>query len=600
MSKYLMKVNQYARTLEFGGNSVIPQNQMTPEQMQMANRTSSFQQIGDTGAGMIPGFGQYYQLARGAASVGQGALANYGHTEYGADGQYHQRFNNPHASAANQALIPMHQQAAQDFGRGNYGAGVMDLVGAGFYKPVMTYFGNSDTDASNQKWNIMGTSFKRGNDPAKANTATTSYNPYYNQGYKNGGTIEPMIINNDLIHFNGPSHANGGINLFHGGEIIAQVEGGETMKNNFVYSDNLKVPGTKTTFATASKKYDNEDNIKGSISYNSNERMLSKLRDKNQALIDQKEAKRVMRNGGKIPMYFEGGVPFQPKGFIDNPDSYYGYEKGPLTPMVEQDTNVNNLPYYHSLYFPQPSSPELTPRSYMTSMTPISSNTGLQAEKDARVPTRVNTGSPSKMPVKQSGYDPNQMAELAPALYNLGMSLSPIDKLNPKDYQVNSKLPYRTYNNAPAVANIERSYRIANENARNSGNTSTGSYIARNLANQANKAKSLNQLEMERQNYNNSMMNQADMYNNQLDAANKQMALGILDYNNRLLGNKQNFGAAAATNIGQYGANQRRYGMINKQMAGQQAAQNAWMNAYGDMYNNYTINPDGSITFKRR
>lgn len=54
----------------------------------------------------------------------------------------------------------------------------------------------------------------------------------------------------DLSMLEGPSHAEGGIQL----TPEAEVEGGETKKQDYIFSDRLIIPGKKTTFAQRSKQ----------------------------------------------------------------------------------------------------------------------------------------------------------------------------------------------------------------------------------------------------------------------------------------------------------------------------------------------------------
>lgn len=65
----------------------------------------------------------------------------------------------------------------------------------------------------------------------------------------------------ELTEFKGPRHEEGGVPLQNSN---TEVEGGETAKNGFVYSDRIKVPGTKKTFAQVSKeierKYSQREN----------------------------------------------------------------------------------------------------------------------------------------------------------------------------------------------------------------------------------------------------------------------------------------------------------------------------------------------------
>ena len=58
-----------------------------------------------------------------------------------------------------------------------------------------------------------------------------------------------FAMGGDLQEFEGPVHEEGGIQL----TPEAEVEGGETKKGNYIFSDRLKVPGKKRTFAQLSK-----------------------------------------------------------------------------------------------------------------------------------------------------------------------------------------------------------------------------------------------------------------------------------------------------------------------------------------------------------
>lgn len=62
---------------------------------------------------------------------------------------------------------------------------------------------------------------------------------------------QPQVyaMGGELTHFNGPTHEEGGIAL---GQD-AEVEGGETRHEDYIFSDRIKVPGKKITFAEQSK-----------------------------------------------------------------------------------------------------------------------------------------------------------------------------------------------------------------------------------------------------------------------------------------------------------------------------------------------------------
>jgi hypothetical protein len=78
---------------------------------------------------------------------------------------------------------------------------------------------------------------------------------YGNMGYKYGGKVQPM--GKGAKKFVGPKHEDGGIlideeaNPTNQQEAIAEVEGGETEQDGYIFSDTLKVPDTDMTFADA-------------------------------------------------------------------------------------------------------------------------------------------------------------------------------------------------------------------------------------------------------------------------------------------------------------------------------------------------------------
>lgn len=92
----------------------------------------------------------------------------------------------------------------------------------------------------------------------------------------------------NLYAFDGPDHANGGIPF----NQNAEIEKKETVDPNakYVYSDRLKVPGTKKTFAEASKKWKGSDKD-DDITKRTNKMMLDKLRDSQEQLKQEEYAK---------------------------------------------------------------------------------------------------------------------------------------------------------------------------------------------------------------------------------------------------------------------------------------------------------------------
>jgi len=91
-------------------------------------------------------------------------------------------------------------------------------------------------------------------------TLQSSGQQYYNPVFAIGGQMLQQDQNGqDLIEYQGNTHAQGGINLPNG----AEVENNETSIDNYVFSDKLKPLGNKkNTFADLSKKIKNKYSLR--------------------------------------------------------------------------------------------------------------------------------------------------------------------------------------------------------------------------------------------------------------------------------------------------------------------------------------------------
>lgn len=92
----------------------------------------------------------------------------------------------------------------------------------------------------------------------------------------------------NLYAFDGPNHENGGMQF----NQNAEIEKKETIDPSakYVYSDRLKVPGTKKTFAEVSKKWKGSDKD-DDITKRTNKMMLDKLRESQEQLKQDEYAK---------------------------------------------------------------------------------------------------------------------------------------------------------------------------------------------------------------------------------------------------------------------------------------------------------------------
>lgn len=163
--------------------------------------------------------------------------------------------------------------------------------------------------------------------------------PYIQAGirktFEDGGMMG-MPGEDDLIHYQGPSHEQGGIPVneqgmpTHRGMAIAEVEGGETSLKGYVFSDTLKDKNGQT-FADASKAIEARyKNRKDSVAVQSKEREMSRLMAANEELRIKKENTMMKRKmGGFLKKYRFGAYlmddgkqavnKFAPGGFLGMP-----------------------------------------------------------------------------------------------------------------------------------------------------------------------------------------------------------------------------------------------------------------------------------------
>lgn len=145
------------------------------------------------------------------------------------------------------------------------------------------------------------------------------------QGYRYGGTLPSAAVpmKTGAKKFEGGSHEQGGIPIDAQGnptspdKAIAEVEGGETMEDDYIFSTKINVPGTNKTFAEA-----HEDLIKKGAS--------------EQAIDRLKRAQERTKQTGK------GNMNWQKKGSVIPEMRYGGYAgmAGINDQMMEQPNNA--------------------------------------------------------------------------------------------------------------------------------------------------------------------------------------------------------------------------------------------------------------------
>jgi hypothetical protein len=206
---------------------------------------------------------------------------------------------------------------------------------------------------------------------------TSQFGGGFNPMQMMGDANIPMMMKNggSLKKYNLPTHEDGGGAIDANGKLVnpnsplaqAELEKTETLdtKQNYVFSDTLKPMKSKLTFADLSKRIDNKYKDKNdAIATKSKDRELERLAQSNEELRLAKEAKTnpIMKNGGKLPKYFDGGD-YNPyglgsgtvKGFANDHDYNYANQWDMhSTPRALNATYNNQLPepeeYYKDSY----------------------------------------------------------------------------------------------------------------------------------------------------------------------------------------------------------------------------------------------------------
>lgn len=160
-------------------------------------------------------------------------------------------------------------------------------------------------------------------------------------GYSQDAAVT-FAMGGDFSEFQGPTHEEGGVTI----NPQAEVEGGETKKGDYIFSDRLKVPGKKLTFAQVSKQIKKRYTDKRPndvISKNAEDRELATLQDMQETVRGD-----IMSNaytkayGGFMKKKYYKGGPFKNTDvenlFPDNP-SYYLESMTPKSFIIPNEFN---------------------------------------------------------------------------------------------------------------------------------------------------------------------------------------------------------------------------------------------------------------------
>jgi len=246
------------------------------------------------------------------------------------------------------------------------GFGTMASMGLGLVGKAL---GNSDEAYNNAKENEM---------KIKSNTPTGTLGlPNYNYGgrlskMKFGGKMNYQNGGSMLKEYDGPSHANGGIPVDHKGAVTnsynaaAEVEGGETSRKGYVFSDKLTDPVTGKTFAEMSKSLNKKYQPKGydilrdktkELEFKQLEKRNDNVRtvvENTQQQIQQDQQSRlmsllgqqmemgglIMANGGMIK---RADGSYSQRGLWDNIRANAGSGKKPTQAMLDAEDKINKM-----------------------------------------------------------------------------------------------------------------------------------------------------------------------------------------------------------------------------------------------------------------
>jgi len=197
------------------------------------------------------------------------------------------------------------------------------IAGLNVALPGMDYITGSSKERVNRENKIMKEQFTQN----KINTNNAQYTnlniPTF-QTMENGGYLNiydlggDMNQNGQLTQMSGPTHEQGGIYVGNGNEI----EGGESINKNYVFSDTLEVPGTKRTYASQSKSIENKYKLRpyDALSLKTKQDELDKLKASQESLKAEKEAKALEKFNKQNPGLLDKVVgasqqqPQQPQG----------------------------------------------------------------------------------------------------------------------------------------------------------------------------------------------------------------------------------------------------------------------------------------------
>lgn len=262
--------NPYNQAPQLTKNSL---DEINTSQKSAATNQAVDQTVATTASALSQQSGNIGQVGKGMGWLGYATAAEGMGKSFIPRDQY----GNPKSdvgSAANELITPDHEQMIGDLQQGHYGTALADSTGLGkFGRAASELTGNSQKQDG--FWGFINDKLHTRQDPKTAPVVT----PYVDTKDHSQDAAWQKLNNQTQMALGGPmqngltrydggfKHADGDNENTEGGIPIggdSVVEKGETRglpdtdSKDYIFSDTLKVPGKKYTFAMASKRIENK------------------------------------------------------------------------------------------------------------------------------------------------------------------------------------------------------------------------------------------------------------------------------------------------------------------------------------------------------
>jgi hypothetical protein len=392
-----------------------------------------------------------------------------------------------------------------------------------------------------------------------------------------------------LTEFEGPKHSEGGISI----NPSVEVEGGETMNKQFVFSDKVKPKGSKSTYAELSKKIENKYKKRGEdkMANEAKQMELDKLKQLHEAdpqIIKGrlKQQKTQMAYGG--PAYGQ---------FLD--DSYNeALNTGLVEPMMPNQPEIDENGFIVQRSQSRSSVNSIVPKGSFKApdgnvyalpdgVSNIDKRGGNLNTTPAEYRSAIVPGSPMQVnpQVNPSTMQSNQFNDRIPVTGALMNSIGPVSQLagtlinGVDDVNFNRVKPeFVNYDPLLQIADRQGANAMAT-NRMNVANNATSSgqmlsnMVAGNVGINSNLSNQKANIKMQGQNMNNQIANQANATNTGI--ANEEQ---IARQQNKAAYRQAIYGAL--TDIGNIGAG---YTRDNAMMAAQNTQNNRTLDMLGSL-----------------